>query len=129
MAKAANVAQITFTTVAEAHIGKNGESWWNDKHRQQWKSMLATYVYPVIREVPIDEIGTSHVLDILEPIWKAKAETASRVRARIETTLDAAKARGFRDGESPARWRGHLALILPVRSRLTRGSAPPHSLP
>ncbi|MBB3859323.1 hypothetical protein GGQ88_000563 [Novosphingobium hassiacum] len=91
--------------------------------------MLATYVYPVIREVPIDEIGTSHVLDILEPIWKAKAETASRVRARIETTLDAAKARGFRDGESPARWRGHLALILPVRSRLTRGSAPPHSLP
>jgi integrase len=57
----------------------------------------------------------------LEPIWQGKPETASRIRGRIETVLDAAKARGYREGENPARWRGHIAQILPARSRLTRG--------
>jgi integrase len=61
------------------------------------------------------------VLEIIEPIWKQKPETASRVRGRIETVLDAAKARGYRDGENPARWRGHIAQILPARSKLSRG--------
>jgi integrase len=112
---------MTFKAVAEIYIGANEGSWRNDKHRQQWKNTLATYVYPVIGELPVAEVATSHVLQILEPIWKAKAETASRVRGRMETILDAAKARGYRDGENPARWRGHIAQILPVRSRLTRG--------
>jgi len=120
-AHAAQVAGITFKAVAETYIGANEGSWRNDKHRQQWKNTLATYVYPVIGELPVAEVGTAHVLQILEPIWKAKAETASRVRGRMETILDAAKARGYRDGENPARWRGHIAQILPVRSRLTRG--------
>jgi integrase len=120
-AQAALVAGITFKAVAETYIGANEGSWRNDKHRQQWKNTLATYVYPVIGELPVAEVGTAHVLQILEPIWKAKAETASRVRGRMETILDAAKARGYRDGENPARWRGHIAQILPVRSRLTRG--------
>jgi len=120
-AQAAHVAGITFKAVAETYIGANEGSWRNDKHRQQWKNTLATYVYPVIGQLPVAEVGTAHVLQILEPIWKAKAETASRVRGRIETILDAAKARGYREGENPARWRGHIAQILPVRSRLTRG--------
>lgn len=120
-AQAAQVAGMTFKAVAETYIGANEGSWRNDKHRQQWKNTLATYVYPVIGELPVAEVATSHVLQILEPIWKAKAETASRVRGRMETILDAAKARGYRDGENPARWRGHIAQILPVRSRLTRG--------
>jgi integrase len=120
-AQAAQVAGITFKAVAEAYIGANEGSWRNDKHRQQWKNTLATYVYPVIGELPVAEVGTAHVLQILEPIWKAKAETASRVRGRMETILDAAKARGYREGENPARWRGHIAQILPARSRLTRG--------
>lgn len=120
-AQAAQVAGITFKAVAETYIGANEGSWRNDKHRQQWKNTLATYVYPVIGELPVAEVGTAHVLQILEPIWKAKAETASRVRGRMETILDAAKARGYREGENPARWRGHIAQILPVRSRLTRG--------
>jgi integrase len=120
-AQAAQVAGITFKAVAENYIGANEDSWRNNKHRQQWKNTLATYVYPVIGELPVAEVGTAHVLQILEPIWKAKAETASRVRGRMETILDAAKARGYRDGENPARWRGHIAQILPVRSRLTRG--------
>ena len=61
------------------------------------------------------------MLKILEPIWKDKPETASRIRGRIETVLDAAKARGYREGENPARWRGHIAQILPARTRLSRG--------
>lgn len=120
-AQAAKVAGVTFKAVAETYIGANEGSWRNDKHRQQWKNTLATYVYPVIGELPVAEVGTAHVLQILEPIWKGKAETASRVRGRIETILDAAKARGYREGENPARWRGHIAQILPARSRLTRG--------
>ena len=120
-AQAAKVAGITFKAVAETYIGANEGSWRNDKHRQQWKNTLASYVYPVMGELPVAEIGTAHVLKVLEPIWQDKPETASRVRGRIETVLDAAKARGYRDGENPARWRGHIAQILPVRSRLTRG--------
>ena len=121
VALAAQIAGITFKAVAEAYIGANEASWRNDKHRQQWRNTLATYVYPVMGELAVAEIGTAHVLQILEPIWKDKPETASRVRGRIETILDAAKARGYRQGENPARWRGHIAQILPARSRLTRG--------
>ena len=120
-AQAAQVAGITFKAVAHAYVTAHEASWRNDKHRQQWRNTLASYVYPVIGELPVVEIDTAHVLQILEPIWQDKPETASRVRGRIETVLDAAKARGYRDGENPARWRGHIAQILPVRSRLTRG--------
>lgn len=120
-AQAAMIAGITFKAVAEDYIAANEDSWRNAKHRQQWQNTLATYVYPVIGSLPVADIGTGHVLKILEPIWKAKAETASRVRGRMETILDAAKARGYRDGENPARWRGHIAQILPARTRLTRG--------
>lgn len=120
-AQAAQIAGITFKAVAEAHIGANEDGWRNGKHRQQWKNTLATYVYPVIGELPVAEVGTAHVLQILEPIWKEKPETASRVRGRIETILDAAKARGYREGENPARWRGHVAQVLPARRRLSRG--------
>ena len=120
-AQAAQIAGITFKAVAEAYVAANEGSWRNDKHRAQWRSTLASYVYPVMGDLPVADIGTAHVLKILEPIWQAKPETASRVRGRIETVLDAAKARGYREGENPARWRGHIAQILPARSRLTRG--------
>ena len=115
------VAGITFRSVSEIYMETNWDSWRNDKHRHQWKSTMATYVYPVIGDLPVAEVSTNHVLQILEPIWRSKAETASRVRGRIETILDAAKARGYREGENPARWRGHIAQILPARARLTRG--------
>jgi integrase len=119
--QAAKIAGISFRAVADAHIATNEGSWRNAKHRQQWSNTLATYAYPLIGDLPVSEIRTAHILQILEPIWKAKPETASRVRGRIETILDAAKARGYREGENPARWRGHIAQILPARSRLTRG--------
>lgn len=120
-AQAVKVAGTTFREVAAAYIAANEESWRNPKHRQQWSNTLATYVYPVIGDLPIAGVETAHVLKILEPIWRGKAETASRVRGRIETVLDNAKARGYRQGENPARWRGHLAQILPARTRLSRG--------
>lgn len=119
--QAAKVAGITFKSVAETYIATNEGGWRNNKHRQQWRNTLATYVYPVIGELPVANVATAHVLQILEPIWQDKAETASRVRGRMETVLDAAKARGYREGENPARWRGHIAQILPARSRLQRG--------
>ena len=120
-AQAAEVSGITFKAVAEGYIAANEANWRSAKHGQQWRNTLTTYVYPVIGELPVADIATAHVLKIIEPIWKGKAETAGRIRGRIEAILDAAKARGYREGENPARWRGHIAQILPARTRLTRG--------
>jgi integrase len=92
----------------------------NEKHKAQWKSTLETYAAP-LRAKPVDIIATDDVLAVLRPIWTTKAETASRVRGRIEKVLDAAKAKGFRSGENPARWRGHLDHLLPRPSKLSRG--------
>jgi integrase len=92
----------------------------NEKHKAQWKSTLESYAAP-LRAKPVDTIATDDVLAVLKPIWTQKAETASRVRGRIEKVLDAAKAKGFREGENPARWRGHLDHLLPRPSKLTRG--------
>jgi Arm DNA-binding domain len=91
----------------------------NEKHKAQWKSTLDTYAAP-LRAKPVDTIATDDVLAVLKPIWTVKAETASRLRGRIEKVLDAAKARGFREGENPARWRGHLDHLLPKPSNLAR---------
>lgn len=119
--QAAKVTEITFRAAAQSYIATNENSWRNDKHRQQWRNTLETYVYPIIGDLPVADVATAHVLKILEPIWKEKPETASRIRGRIETVLDAAKAREYRRGENPARWRGHIAQILPPRGRLSRG--------
>ncbi|MBU7579829.1 MAG: integrase arm-type DNA-binding domain-containing protein [Porphyrobacter sp.] len=120
-AQAAMVAGVTFKAMAETHIAANKESWRNAKHRQQWENTLKTYAYPVFGNLPVAEVDTPHVLKVLEPIWREVPETASRLRGRIETVLDSAKARGYRQGENPARWRGHLAQILPARTKLSRG--------
>jgi integrase len=92
----------------------------NEKHKAQWKSSLATYGAP-LRAKPVDTVTTDDVLAVLKPIWTTKAETASRVRGRIEKVLDAAKAKGYRGGENPASWRGHLDHLLPRSSKLARG--------
>ncbi|MEO6152127.1 MAG: integrase arm-type DNA-binding domain-containing protein [Croceibacterium sp.] len=120
-AQAAIAAGISFRDVAEAYMAAYEGSWRNKKHRQQWRSTLDRYVYPNIGDLSVADVATAQVLQILEPIWKTKPETASRVRGRIETILDAAKARGYREGENPARWRGHIAQILPARTKLSRG--------
>lgn len=110
----------TFGTFADELVGTVELGFRNSKHRAQWRMTLREYAAP-IRELRLDEIGTDDVLRCLEPIWLTKAETASRVRGRIERVLDAAKARGLRTGENPARWKGHLDQLLPKRQKLTRG--------
>jgi integrase len=92
----------------------------NEKHKAQWKSTLTTYAAPLSNK-PVDTVSTDDVLAILKPIWTTKPETASRVRGRVEKVLDAAKAKGFRAGENPARWRGHLDHLLPRPLKLARG--------
>jgi integrase len=110
----------TFGEVADDVCQSLLEGFRNEKHKAQWKSTLTSYAGP-LRAKPVDTIGTEDVLAVLKPIWTVKPETASRVRGRIEKVLDAAKAKGFRDGENPARWRGHLDHLLPRRSKLARG--------
>jgi integrase len=110
----------TFGECADAYVETMQSSWRNPKHAAQWSMTLKTYAKP-IRNHLVDEITTQDILDILQPLWKRVPETAKRLRGRIENVLDAAKAKGQRSGENPARWRGHLDQLLPKRQRLTRG--------
>src|SRR5262249_38456578 len=111
---------ITFDQCAACYIEANGDAWRNAKHRQQWVSSLATYVSPVFGSMSVQAIDTPLVLKAIEPIWKTKPETARRVRGRIELVLNWAKARGYRAGENPAQWTGHLENILPSRTKLRK---------
>lgn len=110
--------EITFKNCAEKYITSYEKSWRNEKHRAQWKATLATYVYPLIGNLPVASIDTALVIKIIEPLWSAKPETASRLRGRIETVLDWARVRGYRNGENPARWRGHLDNLLPAKGKV-----------
>jgi len=110
----------TFREAAAAHIDAHEAAWANPKHRQQWRNTLKAYADPIIGHVPVDEITTSDLLRVLDPIWKEKTETASRLRGRIEKVLDRCAAKGQRSGENPARWRGHLDSLLAAPSKLRR---------
>jgi len=119
---------ITFRKCAEDYIEQNKAAWKNQKHTGQWTSTLATYVYPELGYLPVQAIDTALVLRVLTPIWTAKHETATRVRARIEAILDAAEALGYRTGKNPARWNGNLDAVLPrieKRKRVKHHSALP----
>ena len=108
----------TFKQAAEKYIAVHSSTWKNEKHRAQWPSTLETYAYPTIGEKPVQAIETVHIVKILEPIWSTKTETASRLRGRIETVLSFATTHGWRTGENPARWRGHLENVLPARAKV-----------
>jgi integrase len=110
----------TFREVAEEYIARYEAGWRNAKHRQQWRNTLATYVYPVIGNLPVAAVDAGLVVQVLDPIWAEKPETASRVRGRIEAVLDAATVRGYRQGPNPAQWKGNLAHILPAHSKVRR---------
>ncbi len=117
-AQNAAIRGTTFRTVAERYLEAHADAWRNRKHRMQWHHTLDTYVNPYMGDLPVGDTRTEHVLAALEPIWRSKPVTATRVRGRIESVLDYAKARGWRSGENPARWRGHLANLLPARAKL-----------
>jgi integrase len=112
---------ITFRQCGERYITSHQGGWRNLKHRQQWTVTLETYVHPVIGDLSVTAIDTALVIKVLEPIWHAKPETASRVRGRLELIMDWAAARGYRDStNNPARWRGHLDKLLPARRKLAK---------
>jgi integrase len=111
---------MTFKQCAEAYVAAHEPSWRNAKHRQQWHSTLATYVYPVIGALPVQSVDTSLVTRVIEPIWLKKSETAGRVRGRIEVILDYATVHKYRQGDNPARWRGHLEVLLPKRDKVNK---------
>jgi Phage integrase central domain/Arm DNA-binding domain len=109
--KAEGARSMTFAQCAKAYIDSHTAGWRNAKHAQQWTNTLATYVYPQFGSVPVGDVDVAMVMKVLEPLWTSKSETAGRVRGRIEAVLDWEKARGFRVGENPARWRGHLSNL------------------
>jgi len=111
---------ITFTQCAEGYIKAHRAGWRDAKHLQQWENTIAAYAEPIIGALPVQAIDTALMCKVLEPIWTAKPETASRVRGRIERILDWAKVRGYRDGENPARWRGHLDHLLPHHRKVKK---------
>src|SRR5436190_495124 len=109
---------VTFDDCAAAYIKAHEPSWRHPKHHQQWTNSLARHVSPAFGRVPVGSIDVGMVMNVLEPLWAKTPETASRIRGRIESVLDWAKARGFREGENPARWRGHLSNLLPRPSKV-----------
>ena len=108
---------ITFSQCAASYIESHKSGWSNAKHTEQWTNTIEAYAAPVIGPLSVQTIDTGLVLKILEPIWSKKPETASRIRGRIECILDWAKARGYRSGENPARWKGHLNQLLPALAK------------
>jgi integrase len=111
---------MTFQQCADRYIKDHRAGWRNAKHAEQWESSLRRFTFPVIGALPVQAIDTALVRKVLDPIWTTKPETASRVRGRIESILDWAKASGYRTGENSARWKGHLDDLLPPRSKLCR---------
>ena len=114
-ARAANARQLTFDACRDAYLAAHRSRWQNVKHATQWSTTLARYASPLLGSLPVQQVDTGLVMRVLEPMWNGKTDTAARVRGRIENILDWAKARGYRDGENPARWRGHLENLLPPR--------------
>lgn len=113
-------ASRTFENCALAYIESHRHGWKNAKHAWQWTNTLERFAFPFIGDKDVSTVVTSDIKRILDPIWNTKTETATRVRSRIENILDAAKAMGFRDGENPARWRGHLDKLLPAKPKSKR---------
>ncbi len=119
---AAPIPELTFRQCAEQHIESHRAGWSNDKHAKQWPSTLQQYAYPIIGNMPVAQLsgrsGTQKIKAVLDPIWYTKTTTASRVRGRIEKVLDWAKAQGYRDGDNPARWDGHLDAVYPTKEKV-----------
>ncbi|HEX7636305.1 MAG TPA: integrase arm-type DNA-binding domain-containing protein [Noviherbaspirillum sp.] len=117
---AARASALTFEQCATAFIAAKEPEWKNAKHAAQWRSTLETYAYPTIGGILVRDVALPHVLQILEPIWTTKTETATRLRGRIEKVLDFATSKGYRTGDNPSRWRGHLDNLLPTPGKVAK---------
>jgi integrase len=118
--EAARAGLNTFAEVAEAYIRAHEGTWRNEKHRYQWRATIDSYAAPILGKLPVAQVDVGAVMRVIEPLWQQKTETAARLRGRIESVLDYARARGWRTGENPARWRGHLDNLLPARSKVAK---------
>lgn len=111
---------VTFDDCAASYVAAHRSSWKNKKHAAQWESTLEMYASPVIGKLPVAKVDTALVVKVLQPIWQDKADTAIRLRGRIESILDWATVSRFRVGDNPARWRGHLDHLLADPNRVAR---------
>ena len=111
---------VTFSQCAAEYIKGHQAGWKGEKHVKLWKGSLAKYAEPLIGALPVASIDTGLVLKVLTAIWQTKTKTAVDLRSRIELILDWAKIHGYRDGENPARWKGHLKNALPAPSKIAR---------
>jgi integrase len=116
---AADAKSVTFKQAATRYMDANRPDW-DERHAQQWKATLEKYVYPTLGDVPVHAVDDALVLAVLEPMWRDANVTATRVRGRIESVLDWARAMKLRDGENPARWRGYLDKILPAPKKVRK---------
>ena len=108
----------SFSECAADYLKAHKAGWTNAHHTRQWEMSVKTFAEPIIGALAVQAIDTALVMRVLEPIWTVKPETASRVRGRLEAVLDYAKVKGYRAGDNPARWRGHLDHLLPARSKV-----------
>lgn len=111
---------LSFRDCATSYHLAHKDGWKNKKHADQWTNTLSTYAYPVIGDLAVASVDVGLVMKILEPIWRTKTETASRLRGRIESVIDWATVRGYRAGENPARWKGHLDHLLMSKSTASK---------
>ena len=118
-ARLAAARAITFEQCANRYIAAQEAGWKNAKHKWQWRRSLELYADPIM-SLPVAQINTPLVIKCLEDAWQTRTETASRVRQRIERILDWATVSGFRVGENPARWKGHLENVLPNKSKIAK---------
>ena len=109
---------VPFRSAATAYIEAQAPTWQNAKHAQQWTNSLTAHAFPHIGDMLVRDINLPHILSVLEPIWRSKTETASRVRGRVEKILDWATTKGYREGLNPARWKGHLENLLPSAAKI-----------
>jgi integrase len=116
----ARARSMTFDQCAAAYITAHRSGWRNAKHASQWENTIATHASPVIGGLPVAAVDTSLVMKVLSPIWLTKTETATRLRGRIESILGWATTSGYREGDNPARWRGHLENLLASPSKTAK---------
>ena len=111
---------LKFREAAATYMAAHRAAWKNDKHAGQWAATMQTYAYPLLGEMSVQAIDTALIMKVIEPIWATKPETANRVRGRIESILNWATVRGYRQGDNPSRWRGHLDKLLPSLAKVRK---------
>lgn len=117
---ASRASAVTFDECVATYLKMKKAEWKNTKHASQWWNTLETYASPIIGNLLVRDVNQSHVMRIIEPLWSTKTETATRLRGRIESVLDWATVRGYRKGNNPARWKGHLDVLLATPGKIKK---------